>query len=331
MADTDVTMNDKSPEDSETYQGDIAVGLNIHKEKSPEPNADKQSDVVQLILSLRQRSQDQDFTGRPKYSEVCDIIESLRKLENKPAGFLNLEKEQKRHQEWLYKGMQLFGIGNQPLHLLKPHLEKVLERNLNCFDVNSDKPKQSAELARSSLDHRGDLHFREVFCICRRVENDMMVQCELCHEWYICSTLRLLQLTNKNRYHAKCLKIPQEYIKEAVKYTCPICDWRIEIPREVARPKLEDLQSWQDEISSLPFQQDEEDVLQEIIKNAQQFANYVSSLYNPSIINTNVAETQRFYLRKLEGAGILLVSEIDFFRTELQKRSGVAPEPPQVI
>lgn len=41
--------------------------------------------------------------------------------------------------------------------------------------------------------------------------------------------------------------------------------------------------------------------------------------------------TQRFYLRKLEGAEILLANEINFFRQELHKWAPVAPTPPPIL
>lgn len=43
------------------------------------------------------------------------------------------------------------------------------------------------------------------------------------------------------------------------------------------------------------------------------------------------ADTQRFYLRKIEGAEILLAYETNFFRQELHKWQPVAPEPPPVL
>ena len=55
------------------------------------------------------------------------------------------------------------------------------------------------------------------------------------------------------RYHYKCLKIARGKVKEDDKYTCPICDWRMKIPRDAARPKLEDLIALTDEISPLAF------------------------------------------------------------------------------
>lgn len=133
------------------------------------------------------------------------------------------------------------------------------------------------------------------------------------------------------RYHGKCLKIARGKVKEEDKYTCPICDWRVKIPRDAARPRLEDLVEWYDEIPNLPFQPEEEDLLEKIIDNAQQFRNHVAAYCNPVLSTRNEAETQRFYLRKIEGAEILLANETNFFRQELHKWSPVAPEPPPII
>jgi histone demethylase JARID1 len=127
------------------------------------------------------------------------------------------------------------------------------------------------------------------------------------------------------------LKIARGKVKEDEKYTCPICDWRVRIPRDAARPKLEDLHAWQDEIPSLPFQPDEEQILDKIINNAQEFRQHVAPFCNPVMATAEEAETQRFYLRKIEGAEILLAYETNFFRQELHKWSPVAPEPPPVL
>ncbi len=139
-------------------------------------------------------------------------------------------------------------------------------------------------------------------------------------------------MLTRNRYHGKCLKIARGKVKDDEKYTCPICDWRVRIPRDAARPKLEDLQAWQDEIPSLPFQPDEEEVLAKIIDNAQEFRSAVAMYCNPVMPATaDEMETQRFYLRKIEGAEILLAFETNFFRQELHKWSPVAPDPPPIL
>ncbi|RYP43587.1 hypothetical protein DL770_011582 [Monosporascus sp. CRB-9-2] len=284
----------------------------------------KQREAHRQIIDLTERSRNPDYSKRPKYSEVAEIMKKLEDLNSKPTGTLDLEREQKRHEDWMRKGKKLFGKTNAPLHILKSHMDYVLDRNLDCFDITSDKPRLPAEPAsRAASEEReskvprswNDPTFREVFCICRRVEAGMMIECPLCHEWY----------------HGKCLKIARGKVKEDDKYTCPICDWRVKIPRDAARPKLEELIAWQEEIPSLPFQPDEEEVLRKIIKNAQDFRNHISAFCHPVGATASEVDTQRFYLRKIEGAEILLAFETNFFRQELHKWSPVAPEPPPVL
>lgn len=105
----------------------------------------------------------------------------------------------------------------------------------------------------------------------------------------------------------------------------------MKIPRDAARPKLEDLMALADEVPGLPFQPEEEDVLTRIIDNAQTFRDRIARYCNPLLSTEAEAETQRFYLRKLEGAEVLLSYETNFFRQELHKWCPVAPEAPPIL
>lgn len=136
--------------------------------------------------------------------------------------------------------------------------------------------------------------------------------------------------SNIIRYHYKCLKIARGKVKEDENYTCPICDWRMKIPRDASRPKLEDLLALTDEMTMLPFQPEEEEVLTKIIENAENFRRHIAPYCNPILSTEAEAETQRFYLRKIEGAEVLLTYETNFFRQELHKWCPVAPEPPPI-
>ncbi|ORX96954.1 PLU-1-like protein-domain-containing protein [Clohesyomyces aquaticus] len=280
----------------------------------------KQRDAQELIMSLYERSKNPDFRQRPKYKEVRDAMEALNALNSKPSGTIDLEKEQKRHEDWMRKGKKLFGKANAPLHILHAHMKLVDERNRNCFDL-TDQPRMPVEPAsRANTPEEGDNvdgsgSSRDVFCICRKPEAGMMIECELCHEWY----------------HGKCLKIARGKVKEDDKYTCPICDYRVKIPRDATRPKLEDLQMWQDELPSLPFQPEEEETLDSLIQHGSDFRDYVAKYINPLMSSPDELTTQRFYLRKLEGAEILLSDEINFFRQELHKWVPVAPVPPPIL
>jgi histone demethylase JARID1 len=149
----------------------------------------KQRDAQELIMSLYERSKDPDFSKRPKYTEVKNAIEGLSVLNSKPPGTIDLEKEQKRHEDWMRTGKKLFGKANAPLHILHAHMKQVDERNQSCFDL-SDQPRMPVEPAsreatpvdgEDSVEGSGSN--RGVFCICRQKEAGMMIECELCHEW----------------------------------------------------------------------------------------------------------------------------------------------------
>ncbi|KAL5614416.1 hypothetical protein BROUX41_004521 [Berkeleyomyces rouxiae] len=283
----------------------------------------KQREAYKQIAEMNERAQSDDVRDRPRYADAHELTKRLEDLNCKPNGSVELDREVKRHEDWMRKGKKLFGKANAPLHILKTHLEYVLERNVDCFDIVHDKPRDPAEPAsrEPSPDSKParweDPASREVFCICRRVEAGMMIECGMCHEWY----------------HGKCLKIARGKVKddEQMHWSCPICDHRVKIPRDAARPKLEDLVAWRDEIPHLPFQPDEEELLNKIIENASTFREHISGYINPAMSSHAEAETQRFYLRKVEGAEVLLVRETNFLRQELYKWCHIAPEPPTLI
>ena len=145
---------------------------------------------------------------------------------------------------------------------------------------------------------------------------------------------RLDDYANKSyRYHAKCLKLARGKVKETEMFTCPICDWRVKIPRDAARPKLEDLQAWQDEVDGLPFQPEEEDLLNRIVGRAQAFRDFLTQYANGNHICRTIEEMPEmlFYLRKIEGAEVLLSFETNYFRQELHKWQPIAPEAPPIL
>lgn len=116
-------------------------------------------------------------------------------------------------------------------------------------------------------------------------------------------------------------------------FTCPICDWRVKIPRDAARPKLEDLLSWQDEVVDLPFQPEEEELLRRIVDKAQAFRDFLAQYTNGNQLCRTIEEMPEmlFYLRKIEGAEVLLAYETNLFRQELHKWQPIAPEPPPIF
>ena len=148
----------------------------------------KQREAHRQIISMFEKSKDPDFKKRPKYKNVRDVLDSLSELNSKPAGTIDLEKEIKRHEDWMRKGKKLFGKANAPLHILHSHMMLVRDHNEFCLDLH-DKPRMPVEPSSRQQtpveddDAQGIKSTRDVFCICRQPEAGMMIECELCHEW----------------------------------------------------------------------------------------------------------------------------------------------------
>jgi histone demethylase JARID1 len=119
-------------------------------------------------------------------------MDSLEQLNSRPTGAIDLEREQKRHEDWMRKGKKLFGKANAPLHILKSHMQYVEKKNSACFDLE-DRCRPPVEPASRDNSPDGLLENhnmwggksgkRDVFCICRQSEAGMMIECEVCHEW----------------------------------------------------------------------------------------------------------------------------------------------------
>ena len=151
----------------------------------------KQREAHRQIVSLYERSKEDDIRKRPKYKEVRDVLDGLADLHSKPNGTVDLEKEQKRHEDWMRKGKKLFGKANAPLHILLMHMNYVEQRNMACLNTEDRNRGPAEPSSREPTPENGESseapdpsgRSRDVFCICRQHESGMMIECELCHEW----------------------------------------------------------------------------------------------------------------------------------------------------
>ena len=150
----------------------------------------KHKEAREQIKSMYEKSKDPNVKNRPLYKDVRDIVAVLAELNSKPTGTLDLEKEVKRHEDWMRKGKKLFGKANAPLHILGMHMKYVKEHNEFCFDMH-DVPRMPVEPASRSPTPDPETNEmidglapkKDTFCICRKSENGVMVECEICHEW----------------------------------------------------------------------------------------------------------------------------------------------------
>ena len=150
----------------------------------------KNREAHKQIVNLYERSQDPDFRKRPLYTDIREVMKALEDLNSKPQGTIDLERELRRHEDWMRKGKKLFGKANAPLHILEVHMKFVEEKNNFCFDLNDTfrppvEPASRETSPNEDMEKDGILGEDEkpVFCICRQYENGMMIMCESCREW----------------------------------------------------------------------------------------------------------------------------------------------------
>ena len=155
----------------------------------------KHREAQEEVISLYERSKNPDFRQRPKYKEVREAMDSLNELSSKPSETNKLENELKRHKDWMRRGIKLFGKASAPLHILHNHM-KIVEKNTRaCFSL-ADQPQMPVEPA--SREQTPNDVTRNAFCICRKSETGMMIECELCHEWY--GSSRILPTKANNEF-----------------------------------------------------------------------------------------------------------------------------------
>lgn len=156
----------------------------------------RQKEAQKHITKFIDASKSPDFRKRPKYKEVREFADTFASSTSKPIGALELERELKRHEDWIRKGKRLFGKSNAPLHILMQHLEYVQKRNTACFDL-SDRfrppveppsrettPDADSDAVDESPWVDTDPKKKDVFCLCRLQESGLMIECGHCHEWY---------------------------------------------------------------------------------------------------------------------------------------------------
>lgn len=160
-------------------------------------NPDTRSDLDAVLIKNRaakeqiqklfDRTRAPNIRDRPTYEEVRVVMKSLEDWTSKPSGSVDLEREVKRHEDWMRAGKKLFGKANAPLHILKSHMETVEAKNAFCFDLNDTfrAPVEPQSRETSPVDGRPGLGQDEksVFCICRQAEGGMMIECEVCQDW----------------------------------------------------------------------------------------------------------------------------------------------------
>jgi hypothetical protein len=241
---------------------------------------------------------------RPLYSATREAVERVRDIQSVEGVFI-LENYLKQAGDWWRKMKKLFGKINSPFPMMKQHLSDLRDKNAYALSLTDcyvpDLPDEK----------------HVIYCFCRRMESGVMIACERCNEWY----------------HCKCLKFARGKSKQLDNYMCPVCDHNTQVPREFHCPKLEDIQEVVEDGAFLELNPDHFNVLTDLWRDALRFREFLQSELQweeGMIVDKNVAKV-RFYLRKLEGASVLLLNEYNQLKQLAWKLDQCCDGPPALV
>ena len=281
---------------------------------------DKGGNIQREVRQLLSRAESESHAARPTMQEARNLMTKLEGVPVKPAEAEKLPLLVGKGVDWLKRAKRIFGKANAPQDVLNQHLDHVIRHNEAVFsldDVYRDPVEpQSRDNSPERVQQDDDAR-PGVFCICRQSEAGLMLECDVCREWY----------------HGKCLKISKKDVNDDDNsYVCPVCDWRQEIPRPSNRPLLEDMQALERDALELPFIVAELAKVRSIVATAQAFRDRLQPFF-ATYISFTFAElpTLRFYLRKLEGGEVLLAAETNHFRAKVHELYPIAPTAPPIV
>ncbi|KAA8910368.1 hypothetical protein TRICI_004166 [Trichomonascus ciferrii] len=247
------------------------------------------------LINLSETSKRENVMLRPGFNHAKQVLEASRVCVTKPD-VVWLDKGIQLVEDWFRRGKKLFGKGHAQVHVLRNQVLIAERRNESAFSLD---------------DRRGGPRK----CICREEgETNFDVRCQRCLE----------------TYHGKCLKL-NRHNTDILHFTCPICDWRLNIPRDGLRPKLKELDEWVKQAKTLPFCPEEFPVLEHMVKQGKEFKKYIRSHIDLNAPSTLPVGDLKFYLCKLTGGELLFLEEINYLRSEIHRLDHVASDPPPPI
>ncbi|KAI8987246.1 hypothetical protein BDF20DRAFT_909885 [Mycotypha africana] len=152
-----------------------------------------------------------------------------------------------------------------------------------------------------------------IYCICRRHEEGLMIECDSCHEWY----------------HSACLKIPQSVVHSKNSYICPICNPTSEpnVTYISRRPNLHEVIALMKAGESLKFLPKNYTAIYSIYSCMDSYRKTIQAFCrSKSQLGIDDLPQMKYYLRTLIGLEVLLSEELDFLRTKIELIQTTMPQ-----
>lgn len=204
----------------------------------------------------------------------------------------------------------------------KPSVDKSPAATREILSDSQEAPttdsKVTADVSMEVDEVDDTAPFYRRYCLCRMPESGLMVECEVCHEWY----------------HSSCMRVSKKKAKQNLGYLCPVCDSSLDVPRVAGmkRPPLDKVRTLLANLQALALPLYTEtahlyDIVKVVSELEQKLNDYLSQHSQVAYTTEDVSEL-KFYLRKLEGMDVQLKSQRDFIRAKVDE---LAPHKPKEI
>ncbi|KAI8149987.1 PLU-1-like protein-domain-containing protein [Fennellomyces sp. T-0311] len=252
-------------------------------------------DVNQIMERARAAP---NLSERPSTGELHRILKSVRTLPIFVEGADVLQAEADKVDAWTAQVKKALNMNRGYAHKSVDPILDDISQNVKTITKAASEEKPS-----------------DVYCVCRMPESGLMIECDLCHEWY----------------HGPCVKVSRREAKAQTSYMCPICDGSQPIPHaSKERARLEDLlQLLHEADEKLLFVPKAHVLLTDVVSRLQSFRSRVQAFCrSKTALGVEDIDLIKQHLRELEGLEIVLQDETEFLRRKVQVLSPVASYSP---
>ncbi|KAI7904086.1 uncharacterized protein BX663DRAFT_506344 [Cokeromyces recurvatus] len=145
-----------------------------------------------------------------------------------------------------------------------------------------------------------------LWCICRKAESGLMIECDICHDWY----------------HNSCVKVPRNVVRSSNSYICPIClpgGTNKKITHLSRQPRIEEVHELITLSQNLMFCPKDYKLVLDIYKLMQDYRLRVQSFCRSRTqLGIQDIPQIKYYLRTLLGLEVALQDEMEFLRTKVE-------------
>ncbi|KAI8637375.1 hypothetical protein BD408DRAFT_58520 [Parasitella parasitica] len=242
-----------------------------------------ESTLAEMDVMLNSRCTNANIADRPTISEAQRLTTLSRELCFNSELATRLAFEMSRNSSW-----------NEHLRsTLMNGRQKALDVVLKEIITNVQRITQSE--GKPNL-----------YCICRKAESGLMIECDVCHEWY----------------HGSCLKVARTAARATSSYVCLICrptEASKKIPHQSRQPTLTELTDLVNFGETLSFRPKDYEAISNIHKIMQDYKSHVQAFCrSKKQLGLEDVSRIKYYLRTLMGLEVLLLDETEFLRSKIE-------------